>query len=44
VKKFEATGEERLRDHRSRTKNEVELTAEEKLRLEIKRIMLKIYF
>ncbi|KXO40672.1 transposase, partial [Francisella tularensis] len=38
VKKFEATGEEGLRDHRGRTKNEVELTAEEKLRLEIKRI------
>lgn len=38
VKKFEATGEEGLRDRRGRTKEAVELTAEEKLKLEIKRI------
>lgn len=38
VKKFEAAGEEGLRDRRGRTKEEIELTAEEKLQLEIKRI------
>jgi len=38
VKKFEAAGEEGLRDRRGRTKEEFELTAEEKLQLEIKRI------
>jgi transposase len=38
VKKFEAAGEEGLRDLRGRKKEEVELTMEEKLQLEIKRI------
>lgn len=38
VKKFEVAGEEGLRDRRGRIKEEVELTAEEKLQLEIKRI------
>jgi transposase len=38
VKKFEAGGEEGLRDRRGRTKEELELTVEEKLQLEIKRI------
>jgi transposase len=38
VKKFEAAGEEGLRDRRGRTKEELELTVEEKLQLEIKRI------
>lgn len=38
VKKFEAAGEDGLRDRRGRTKVEIELTAEEKLQLEIKRI------
>ena len=38
VKKFEAMGEEGLYDRRGRTKEEIELTAEEKLKLEIKRI------
>ena len=38
VKKFEAPGEEGLRDRRGRIKEEIELTAEEKLHLEIKRI------
>jgi len=38
VKKFEAAGEEGLRDRRGRTKEEIELTGEEKLQLEIKRI------
>lgn len=38
VKKYEVAGEEGLRDRRGRTKEEIELTAEEKLQLEIKRI------
>jgi len=38
MKKFEANGEEGLRDRRGRTKDEVELTVEEKLKLEIQRI------
>lgn len=38
VKKFEANGEEGLRDRRGRTKDEEELTAEEKLKVEIQRI------
>ena len=38
VKKFEAAGEEGLRDRRGRTKEEIELTAEEKLQMEIKRM------
>lgn len=38
VKKFEANGEAGLADRRGRTKDEIELTAEEKLKLEIKRI------
>lgn len=38
TKKFEANGEEGLRDRRGRTKDEVELTIEEKLKLEIQRI------
>ena len=38
VKKFEANGEEALHDRRGRTKEEAELTVEEKLKLEIKRI------
>jgi len=38
TKKFETNGEEGLRDRRGRTKDEVELTVEEKLKLEIQRI------
>lgn len=38
TKKFEANGEEGLRDRCGRTKDEVELTVEEKLKLEIQRI------
>jgi transposase len=38
VKKFEASGDAGLRDRRGHTKEEPELTAEEKLQLEIKRI------
>lgn len=38
VKKYEANGEEGLRDRRGRIKEEIELTAEEKLKLEIKRM------
>ena len=38
IKKFEIAGEEGLRDRRGRTKEEIELTVEEKLQLEIKRI------
>lgn len=38
VKKYEANGDEGLRDRRGHTKEEIELTAEEKLKLEIKRI------
>lgn len=38
VKKFEAFGEDGLRDRRGRTKSESELTTAEKLKLEIKRI------
>lgn len=38
VKKFEAIGEAGLHDRRGRTKEVIELTAEEKLQIEIKRI------
>jgi len=38
VKKFEVAGEEGLRDRRGRIKEDIELTAEEKLQVEIKRI------
>ncbi len=38
TKKFETNGEEGLRDRRGRTKDEVELTIEEKMKLEIQRI------
>jgi len=38
VKKFEATGEEGLKDRRGLSKKEAELTVEDKLRLEMKRI------
>ncbi|CAI8707561.1 hypothetical protein KOY_00708 [Bacillus cereus VDM021] len=38
VKKFEANGEEALQDKRGRKKEEYELTAEEKFKLEMKRL------
>ena len=38
VKKFEVHGEEGLQDRRGRRKDESELTTEEKLKLEIRRI------
>ena len=41
VKKFEANGEEGLRDHRGRTKEEIELTPEEKMKIDMKRLELE---
>ncbi|MGE7918063.1 transposase [Viridibacillus sp. NPDC093762] len=38
VKKFEENGEEALRDKRGRTKEEVELTPDEKMKIEMKRL------
>ncbi|MFZ4201259.1 helix-turn-helix domain-containing protein [Lysinibacillus sp. NPDC056220] len=38
VKKFEANGEEALQDKHGRKKEEQELTAEEKFKLEMKRL------
>ncbi len=38
TKKFEAEGEEGLRDKRGRTRSEAELTPDEKIRLQMKRL------